>query len=596
MRYGLPERGCERWKVFIPTRDPGELCIQAYSAAGPLEIFDSATPAGEEFGEPSEPGHEPLVKCVMTTGRGYYVFDLHNAPFGHSVIATFHTKGRASRRPWNYFWWPAAQDRISSADAVRHTTIDSAHGVDDRYQWQIMDSPSLCPPNVGMQPPMPPPMPLCPVGSNMCPATLSSPAKPCPYVTPPPADPLYITPYEDSGLATDNVRGYIFAGANGTLDTQPGNGDSVFVTPNLFDSSGALWKFDTINAGTAHPTTAQAEEMSFTAASWNGNQRQRECGCANPHYCQWAPKWAGHCYQMALVSSAIGCQPVPRVFQVLGQAQLTTDELEGLWGEAALSVPAVAPCPPYTAVLEYCPPGPPVPGNSGPSGLDLTDSSVPAIHDALHRVIGRERKHLLADLREQGLGDPTAVWNHIIYSFDAEWEQNIPLGGSRSSRTNPTSPSSYVTIDATVRSNDDFAPPSSNAADGDHPECLLAPCYYASDTCQARGCDGNSVPQSCNGIVWNDRVEEWTYAIQFNELGDVESRYADFKSASHYAPKYLRENVHIYWPASEKVWLSSNMQVLHDYVTPLDANNWHPEVGCDAYRRQIRDPDRNRNP
>ena len=523
------------------TYSAARLCLDAREGAGAaIAVHSITSPSGRLL--------ELVNGCTEATERGLYRFHLENVSQGHRVTALLTTEGRAAKRPWNFYWWPAKGDFIKSADPIANTPISAL----DLAQWNLD---AMCP-TAQLNPVPPPAGPTCPFLEP-------------PLIDPDPANLPDLAPYLDSH--PDNLPGYIFPGLDGQIDSLRAGDDTLVKQANLFDAvvlgkPGPLILYDSVFG-----TAALANELSILAVESNP---LRACGCWNNHYLPWANPWTGHCLEGAWASVALD-QPVPT------RGDLSTDALEGLWTEALTHTLPTDACYPIR-ILRDIPPEVPRPG------ADASDSYARRLHNALHEWMSPDRidrrKALIADLRSDTADGGVSVWNHAIYYFHADWSQ--PTSALRS----------LVRLELFANADDQFPTPNGKIGqvDGEYGTCLRDPCYLPGvgrgDALGDPSCD-----PLCSGVRWHDRRATWTYQLEYvppnsrDRLPDQPPR-DDFIAITGDAV-YLPEGLHRDPKISAYKSEGDNTEVRVDKVRTLDAANstvspnCYPRISSEHIRR-----------
>lgn len=202
----------------------------------------------------------------------------------------------------------------------------------------------------------------------------------------------------------------ILSGNDGDLQSANSPDDEKRILLNLFDSGAALAKYDTV-----YSTTAQSWE------STNG---------------QGSAEWHGHCLGAAMASILLS-QPTPT-----GASGLTKDELEGLWSELGEKSSI------YTIPDGFggCPAGPPS------AGADGTDAYAGQWHRRMEQYIKGSSVALQSNLRSES-GSSSAVWNHAVWKYDAQYEEA------------PGDNEKVVQITVDLAANEDRTPPTNDTND-----------------------------------------------------------------------------------------------------------------------------------
>lgn len=318
----------------------------------------------------------------------------------------------------------------------------------------------------------------------------------------------------------------------------------------------------------------------------SSDPRGRDCGCSNPHYRPWAEDWMGHCLS-ASYASAVLRQPVPNT------PALTSEQLEGLWIEAAQVSPyrpaldAGQRCRQYVQYFPSDASAVPLQSPTAAAG-EAVDLFAADLHDTLYQGMYFGGELLVADLRCDSCapGDYAETRNHVIYKFNAVWEQLSPAQATSLG----LSGGNAVRIVNEIHANIDTHP-SGNATDGlDHDECVDYPCYDGAAGRATRRRPSATCARACADVGWRDRIVIYEYALVFDGSGTAVDQpgYENFISVSKpgglppgvlmFLPGHVRGRLFIDMSAASRSPTFDNVQVTGDRVSALDAANGTPDA------------------
>ena len=291
-------------------------------------------------GRPRENGQDVLGP------QGWYTFRVTGVEKEkpYVVETTFVQVAQAARLPWNFYYWPTKADSI-------HEPWDGT-------------------------------------GDGRC-NTIAV------------GDDVQVIPYGATAGAGQDV---VMAGANGLLETRPGQYDTSTWFPNMYDD--LTWQGpDGTWFSTPSPMLKYDQLFGTQARNWEAANSQNKD----------IQRWPGHCLGGAIASISLN-EPRPAPGSGLSQ-----DELKALWAELGENHVNHR----IGDNVNNIPPGPPRPG------FDGTDSYVPGFHRMLEQHIRGRRQSLLANLRAfPPTGKTNEVWNHGVGKYTAKMSA-LPGEGAR---------------------------------------------------------------------------------------------------------------------------------------------------------------------
>lgn len=229
--------GDHSYGVYIPTRFGGQLTITTTSG----KVMEIRGPSGPNQRERSN-GQE-----IGFDQQGWYTFRVAGADKPHKVETRFVQVAEATRKPWNFYYWPTKTDSIHEPWAGGNARVDTDYNM-IRGDDQLIRQPGG-----------------------------------------------YIPPGED----------IVLAGPNGLLESIPPTGDDATWFPNLSDD--LTWTGPNKEKGgeitifqTPSPLLKYDQIFGTSARLWEANSTQNKE----------ITRWPGHCLGGAIASISLN-EPIP---------------------------------------------------------------------------------------------------------------------------------------------------------------------------------------------------------------------------------------------------------------------------------------------